>query len=141
MRALFLSRNIYEKYYYMCFTCSIIIYLSQFLYVTYGIWRCLKYDILSNKHTEIQRFLHMLSCSTLLFFAKSKKRPLHEYPSFGSTCMFWYVLFYKNVIVVFHHGDNAFLFYFYICIKFIFSTIIATMRKCECLPDVMWTIS
>ena len=33
---------------------------------------------LLNKHTEIQRFLHMLSCSTLLFFAKSKKRALHD---------------------------------------------------------------
>ena len=86
------------------------LFKSNFLYATYGIWRCLKYDILLNKHTEIQRFLHVLSCSTLLFFAKSKKRALHEYSSFGSTCIFWYVLFYKNLIVAFHHGDNAFLF-------------------------------
>ena len=43
-------------------------------------------------------------------------------------CMFWYVFFYKNLIVL-YHGDNTFLFYFGICIKFTHSIIISTMKK------------
>ena len=40
-----------------------------------------------------------------------------EHPSFYQlVCVFWYVLFYKNLIVL-HYGDNTFLFYFGICIK------------------------
>ena len=45
-----------------------------------------------------------------------------------SCSVFWYVLFYKNLIVL-HHGDNNFLLYFDICIKFTLSTIISTMKK------------
>ena len=41
---------------------------------------------------------------------------------------FWYVLFYKNLIVL-HHVDNNFLFYFDICIKFTLSAILSTMKK------------
>ena len=53
---------------------------------------------------------------------------LQEHPSFCSCSVFWYVLFYKNLIVL-HHGDNNFLFYFDICIKFTLSLIISTMKK------------
>ena len=42
--------------------------------------------------------------------------------------MFWYVLFYKNLIVL-HHVDNNFLFYFEICIKFTLSAIILAYKK------------
>ena len=41
--------------------------------------------------------------------------------------MFWYVLFYKDLIVL-HHGDNNFLYSFDICIKFTLSLIIWTMK-------------
>ena len=41
--------------------------------------------------------------------------------------MFWYVLFYKHLIVL-HHGDNNFLYSFDICIKFTLSLIIWTMK-------------
>ena len=61
---------------------------------------------------------------------------LQEHPSFCSCSVFWYVLFYKNLIVL-HHGDNNFLFYFDICIKFTLSLIISTMKKWHltwCVP-------
>ena len=45
-----------------------------------------------------------------------------------SCSVFWCVLFYENLIVL-HHGDNNFLFYFEICIKFILSIITLTMKK------------
>ena len=56
--------------------------------------------------------------------------------SFCSCSVFWYVIFYKNLIVL-HHGDNNFLFYFDICIKFTLSLIISTMKKWHltwCVP-------
>ena len=37
--------------------------------------------------------------------------------------------FKKSVTVALHHGNNAFLFYFYTCIKFTLSRIISTMKK------------
>ena len=45
-----------------------------------------------------------------------------------SCSVFWYVLFYKNLILL-HHGNNNFLFYLDICIKFTLSTIISTRKK------------
>ena len=45
-----------------------------------------------------------------------------------SFCMFWYVLFYKNLIAL-YHSDNTFLFNFDSCIKFTLSTIILTMKN------------
>ena len=45
-----------------------------------------------------------------------------------SCSVFWYVLFYKNLILL-HHGDNNFLFCLDICIKFTLSTIISARRK------------
>ena len=48
--------------------------------------------------------------------------------SFSLLCMFWYILFHKNLIVL-HHGDSTFLFYFDISIKLTLSTIISRMRK------------
>ena len=45
-----------------------------------------------------------------------------------SRWVFWYVFFYKNLIVL-QHGYNNFLFYFDICIKFILLTKISTMKK------------
>ena len=42
--------------------------------------------------------------------------------------MIWYVLFYKNLIVL-NHGDNKFLFYFDICIKLTLSAIITTIKN------------
>ena len=45
--------------------------------------------------------------------------------------------FYKNLIAL-HHGDNNFLFYFNICIKFTLSLIILTMKEWQhlawCVP-------
>ena len=41
--------------------------------------------------------------------------------------VFWSKFFQK--IIVLHHGDNNFLFYFDICIKFTLSTIISTMKN------------
>ena len=71
-----------------------------------------------------------------MFDAESKKKALQEYLSFCSPCIFCYVL-NKNLIVVFHQGDNSFLFYFYICIKFTLSTIILTMKKCLEISHLM----
>ena len=44
--------------------------------------------------------------------------------------LFWVLIctFYKNLIVI-HHGDNNFLFYFDICIKLTLSLIISTTKK------------
>ena len=51
--------------------------------------------------------------------------------------VFWYVVSYRNLIFL-HHGDNNFLFYFDICIKFTLSLIISTMKKWQhltwCVP-------
>ena len=44
---------------------------------------------------------------------------LQEHACFCSTCVFWYILFYKNLTVL-HHGDNTFLLFFYICVKWYF---------------------
>ena len=73
---------------------------------------------------QINKLEFYVSCNTFSFYAERKRKALQEYPSFWSACMFWYVLFNKNLIVVLHHGDNAFLFYFYVCIKSTLSTII-----------------
>ena len=52
--------------------------------------------------------------------------------------VFSYVLFYKNLIVL-HHGDNNFLFFFDIWIKFTLSTITSTMKKWKHLTwSVLW---
>ena len=62
---------------------------------------------------------------------------LQEHPSFCSCSAFWYVIFYKNLIVL-HHNVNNFLFYFDICIKFTLSLIISTIKKWQnltwCIP-------
>ena len=63
------------------------------------------------------RNLQLTSCNISLFCIESKKKGFQEYLSFCWACMFWYVIFYKNLIVALHHGGNAFPFYFYICIK------------------------
>ena len=60
-----------------------------------------------------------------LFLAKQR---MQEHPSFCSACVFWYVHFYENLIVL-HHGDNSFLFYFDISIKLTLLTIISTMKN------------
>ena len=67
-------------------------------------------QFLSNK-LELIRFLQCKDYKNILLFA-----------------LFWYELFYKNLIVL-HHADNNFLFYFDICIKFTFSLIISTIKK------------
>ena len=69
---------------------------------------------------------HSLSFIVIRSHSLSLVVPHHS--SFCSACFFWYVLFYKNLIVL-HHGDNTFLFYFNICIKFTLSTAILTMKK------------
>ena len=95
---------------------------------------------LPKKLMKILRFLHIVSCNTFLFYAESKKKTLQESPSFCSACIFWYVLFFKNLVVALHHGDNAFLCYFYICIKFKLSKIISTMKKCI-ISHLMWYVN
>ena len=63
---------------------------------------------------------------TSAFISFTSNIKSEEHPSFCS--VFSYVLFCKNLIVL-HHGDNNFLFYFDICIKFTLSTITSTMKK------------
>ena len=57
--------------------------------------------------------------------------------SFCSACIFKNVLFYKNKIVI-HYGENVFLFYFDLCVKFTLSTKILTMKKWVAL--LQWNI-
>ena len=89
------------------------IYLSQFfLHVEYGIWCCLEYSF-----CQINKSQFFVATQTI-----TKKYP------FFSACLFWYVHFYENLIVL-HQSDNTFLFYFDICAKLILSTIVWTMKK------------
>ena len=53
---------------------------------------------------------------------------LQQHPSFCWACVFWYQLFYKNLIVL-RHGANNFPNYFNIWIKFKLLTTISTMKK------------
>ena len=85
---------------------------------------------------------------------KTKKVLLIVYPFFffGEFQLvfcadFLYVLFYKNLMIVLHHGENAFLFYFYICINFTLSR--SATKKCQYLTwcdacttlEALWNIS
>ena len=90
-------------------TCSIAIHLSQLS--SCWIWNL------------IFSWVQFLS-SKLKFFVSSNVKIRTSF--FCSVC--WYILFYKNLIVL-HHGDNNFLLYFEICIKFTLSTIIQRRRK------------
>ena len=106
----------------MQFNCSVTISPSQLSPCWRCNWTCSWVQFLSNKLKLI-----LVSCDV----------KLQEHPSFCSCSVFWYVLFYETLIVL-HHGDNDFLFYFDICIKFILSLIISTMKKWQhltwCVP-------
>ena len=76
-----------------------------------------------NKQIGILCFLQYI-----FVLRKNWKKLLREYSSFSSDCLFWYELFYKNIVVI-HRVDNAFLFNFDICLKFTLLTAISTMKK------------
>ena len=96
-------------------------------------WRCnwtfSWVQFLSNK-LKLIRFLRCKITRTFFFFAHALCLDICD---FLMLC----VLFYKNLIVL-HLGDNNFLFYFDICIKFTLSLIISTMKKWQhltwCVP-------
>ena len=78
---------------------------------------------------QIKKLEFFVSWTTSSFYAESKKKALQEYSSFCCWAgLFWYVhLFFlkkQNLIGALHPGRNAFLFYFYIYIKFTLSKII-----------------
>ena len=46
-----------------------------------------------------------------------------------SACVFWYVVHFDKKLILLHHCDNTFLFYFHIYIKLTLSAIILTIEK------------
>ena len=46
-----------------------------------------------------------------------------------SACVLWYEVFFDKRLIVLHHGDNTFLYYFDNCIKLKLSAIILAMEK------------
>ena len=74
-------------------------------------------------HSSYNSLSFVLTCCHSLSFIVIRSHSLSlvvpHHSSVCSACFFLYVLFYKNLIVL-HHGDNTFLFYFNICIKFTF---------------------
>ena len=92
-RAQFVSWNISES----SISCNLPVQLRftkvNFLHVENGIWCCLEY-----------RFCQINGNSSFLVIQR-----LQKHSSFCSAFVFWYVLFYKNLIVL-HHGDILFYF-------------------------------
>ena len=90
------------------------------------------------RYVTVERSLSQLSLCWIWHLTSSWAQFLSNKLEFFVSCnikitktscsVFWYVLFYKNLIVL-HHVDNHFLFYFDICIKFTLSAIISTMNK------------
>ena len=100
-----------EKKCYLLFTCSIPIHLSQpsscwIWHLTFCFWR-----------SEYSFCYINWNSSFLTIITKHL-----------SFCSVFWCKFFKKAIVL-HHGDNNFLFYFDIAIKFTFSTITSKMKK------------
>ena len=112
VREQFLSGNINAKWKVVLLVIYLFNYDSSksafFMLNMDGIWRSLEYTF------------YQINWNSFLAIIQR----LQEHPSHYS--VFWYVLFYKKVIVL-HHGEM--IFYFDICIRFPLSTIFSTMKK------------
>ena len=76
---------------------------------------------------QINKLGFFVSCNKLGFLlcAEIKKKALQEYSVFAQPFDKYFFF-----IVALHRGGNAFLYYFYICIKFTSTKETSTMKKC-----------